>query len=487
MIVVMVVVSTAAVIIIVFGDGLPAVFVEYHTDLIHNQNLLLLGGGFINRLHQHIHHVMDGIDRGQGTCQILHCQLSGLGRQGVEVVSCFCNKRIKEGFLFLCGCGRKLLRDIEMEQFIVQITEEAFADEFLCHENLFGIRGEVGEGACLLQGFIFFLTDGICFINDGLNGCLQLLCEGIQISRFFSQSQLIADEIADDMIQIGIGGTALCDVREGIGEIEQENQGIDIVQDAGEIFLNLLQCFKGFLELLIEICKLLIGKLMRQNHALLSNPFCEFGEILAIQGVFLRTAKALEGFQRSIDKIPAFACKSGIQRGTDGVIIFIPCHIEGDTLEKLPHVGFLVKQSFRTFHKGMAVCKEQRPFHLLLGYAVLLIFAQGNLVADKRGDDVPLGEIAVDGFVDGKQTLFQLHAVLQRNHAGCGITFEQILQTDEICLDFLLDFLHIGRDFIGEGGYAFFGILHGTHEQQQQRADCLLIDIIRREISYFFF
>ena len=289
------------------------------------------------------------------------------------------------------------------------------------------------------------------------------------------------------MIQIGIGGTALCDVRKGIGEIEQENQGIDIVQDAGEIFLNLLQCFKGFFEFLIEICKLLIGKLMRQNHALLSNPFCEFGEILAIQGVFLRTAKALEGFQRSIDKIPAFACKSGIQRGTDGVIIFIPCHIEGDTLEKLPHVGFLVKQSFRTFHKGMAVCKEQRPFHLLLGYAVLLIFAQGNLVADKRGDDVPLGEIAVDGFVDGKQTLFQLHAVLQRNHAGCGIAFEQILQTDEICLDFLLDFLHIGRDFIGEGGYAFFGILHGTHEQQQQRADCLLIDIIRREISYFFF
>ena len=197
MIVVMVIVSTAAVIIIVFGDGLPAVFVEYHTDLIHNQNLLLLEGGFINRLHQHIHHVMDGIDRGQGTCQILHCQLSGLGRQGVEVVSCFCNKRIKEGFLFLCGCGRKLLRDIEMEQFIVQITEEAFADEFLCHENLFGIRGEVGEGACLLQSFIFFLTDGICFINDRLNGCLQLLCEGIQISRFFGQSQLITDEIAD--------------------------------------------------------------------------------------------------------------------------------------------------------------------------------------------------------------------------------------------------------------------------------------------------
>ena len=49
MIVVMVIMPTAAVIIIVFGDGLPAVFVEYHTDLIHNQNLLLLGGGFINR------------------------------------------------------------------------------------------------------------------------------------------------------------------------------------------------------------------------------------------------------------------------------------------------------------------------------------------------------------------------------------------------------------------------------------------------------
>ena len=217
-VVMVVVMPTAAVIIIVFGDGLPAVFVEYHTDLIHNQNLLFLGGCFVDGLHYHIHHIMDSIDRGQSTCQILHCQLSGLGRQGVEVVSCFCNKRIKEGFLFLCGCGRKLLRDIEMEQFIVQITEEAFADEFLCHENLFGIRGEAGEGACLLQGFIFFLTDGICFINDRLNGCLQLLCEGIQISRFFGQSQLIADEIADDMIQIGIGSTALCDVREGIGE-----------------------------------------------------------------------------------------------------------------------------------------------------------------------------------------------------------------------------------------------------------------------------
>lgn len=206
MIVVMVVVSAAAVvvmvmimpatavIIIVFGDGLPAVFVEYHTDLIHNQNLLFLGGCFIDGFHHHIHHIMDGIDRGQSTCQILHCQLSGLGRQGVEVVSCFCDKRIKEGFLFLCGCGRQILGNIEVEQFIVQITEEAFADEFLCHENLFGIRGEAGEGACLLHGFIFFLTDGICFINDRLNGCLQLLCEGIQISRFFGQSQLIADE-----------------------------------------------------------------------------------------------------------------------------------------------------------------------------------------------------------------------------------------------------------------------------------------------------
>ena len=94
MIVVMVMVMpTAAVIIIVFGDGLPAVFVEYHTDLIHNQNLLFLGGCFVDGFRYHIHHIMDGIDRGQSTCQILHCQLSGLGRQG-EIGRASCRERV---------------------------------------------------------------------------------------------------------------------------------------------------------------------------------------------------------------------------------------------------------------------------------------------------------------------------------------------------------------------------------------------------------
>ena len=50
-VVMVMVMPTAAVIIIVFGDGLPAVFVEYHTDLIHNQNLLFLGGCFVDGFH----------------------------------------------------------------------------------------------------------------------------------------------------------------------------------------------------------------------------------------------------------------------------------------------------------------------------------------------------------------------------------------------------------------------------------------------------
>ena len=81
-----VVVTTATVVIVVmivaaaailamdvaFCDGLPAVISEYHADFIHDENFLFLGGRLIDGFHHHIHDIMDRIDGGQSTGQVLH-------------------------------------------------------------------------------------------------------------------------------------------------------------------------------------------------------------------------------------------------------------------------------------------------------------------------------------------------------------------------------------------------------------------------------
>jgi len=135
----------------------------------------------------------------------------------------------------------------------------------------------------------------------------------------------------------------------------------------------------------------------------------------------------------------------------------------------------------------VAVCEEEGPFHLFLGDTVFFIFAQGNLIADQCGDDIPLGEIAVNGFVHIQQAFFQTHAFIQGIHTAIGIAVQNFFQVQQDFCDFAFQFLYICRDFIGQGHIAFFHIFHGAHEHQEERADSLLIDIIRREIFYFFF
>ena len=157
---------TVVVMVVTICDGRPAVIVEYHTYLIYDENFLFFGCCFIDGFHHHIHYIMYGVDGRQSACQVLHCQFSCLRGQSIEMASCFCDECFEQLFLF-CFCRRgQIFWNIEVEQFIIQITEEAFADEFFCHQNFLCIIGESCEGTCFLQQFIFFSADGICFIDD---------------------------------------------------------------------------------------------------------------------------------------------------------------------------------------------------------------------------------------------------------------------------------------------------------------------------------
>ena len=135
----------------------------------------------------------------------------------------------------------------------------------------------------------------------------------------------------------------------------------------------------------------------------------------------------------------------------------------------------------------MAVCKEERPFYLFLGDAVFFIFAQGNLIADQSGDDIPLGEIAVNSFVHIQQAFFQTHTFVQGIHTAICIAVQNFFQIQQDFCDLAFQFFYVCRDFIGQGHVAFLYIFHGAHEHQEERTDGLLIDIICREIFYFFF
>jgi len=126
MVFVMVVIVTAAItviaVVVMFVtvcNGCPAVFVEYHTHFIYDENFLFFGCCFVDGFHQHIHHIMDGIDGRQSACQVLHRQFSCLGRQSIEMASCFCDEGFEQLFLF-CFCGRgQVFGDIEVEQFVI--------------------------------------------------------------------------------------------------------------------------------------------------------------------------------------------------------------------------------------------------------------------------------------------------------------------------------------------------------------------------------
>ena len=170
MVVVMVVVMAATVAVVIMVvmvvsmtlcNGCPAMFVEYHTDFIYDEDFLFFGSCFVDSFHQHIHHIVDGIDGRQGACQVLHRQFSCLDGQSIEMASCFCDEICEEFFLF-CFCGRgQVFGDVEVEQFVVQVAEETFTDEFFCHQDFLCIIGEACEGTCFLQQFIFFSADGV--------------------------------------------------------------------------------------------------------------------------------------------------------------------------------------------------------------------------------------------------------------------------------------------------------------------------------------
>ena len=304
-------------------------FVEYHTDLIYDKNFLFFGSCLIDGFHQHIHYIVDGIDGGQGACQILHSQFSGLGGQCVEMISCFCDEIQEECFLFFFCCRGQFLGNIEVEQFVIQVTKETFTDEFFCHQNFFCIIGEACEGTGFLHQFVFFSADSVGFVDNRFYGCFQLFCQCIQICFFFSSIQFAFDEFAYGMVQVGIRCAAFCQVFEGVGQIQHQDQGIDVMQDAGEIFFDLFQHFIHFLQFFVEFGKFFVIHLMGQNHALLADPFCYFGEIFAVNRVFLRAAEAFKGFQGCGDEFLAFACKSRGQGRLYVVIVFISCHIQG--------------------------------------------------------------------------------------------------------------------------------------------------------------
>ena len=85
----------------------------------------------------------------------------------------------------------------------------------------------------------------------------------------------------------------------------------------------------------------------------------------------------------------------------DGVVIFITCHMQRQAFQNLTHVIFLFQQVVAAFHESMAVRKEQRPVDFFYFDAFFFIFAQGNLIADQCGVEIPLREVAVNSFIDG--------------------------------------------------------------------------------------
>jgi len=102
------------------------------------------------------------------------------------------------------------------------------------------------------------------------------------------------------------------------------------MQNTGEVFLDLFQHFEHFFQFFIEFGKFLVIHFMGQDHAFLADPFCHFGEVFAVNRVFLRTAEAFKGFQGCGDEFLAFAGKGCGQGCLYIIIVFISCHIQGD-------------------------------------------------------------------------------------------------------------------------------------------------------------
>ena len=173
------------------------------------------------------------------------------------------------------------------------------------------------------------------------------------------------------------------------------------MKDTGEIFFHILQTFQNHFQIFVKIAQFLIFHFMRHEHAFFAQPCGNFAEVFAIQGIGFGAAEAFKSAKGFFNKFFAFTCKGCFQTLGDGVVIFITRHMQRQAFQNLAHVVFLFQQVVAAFHKSVAVRKEQRPVNFFYFNAFFFIFAQGNLIADQCGIEIPLGEVAVNGFIDG--------------------------------------------------------------------------------------
>ena len=209
-----------------FCQRLIVVILEYHAHFVYDQCFLLQRRSGVDGVCNHFHDFRYTVNRGQCAHQSLHCNFSCLYRQCFQRAACFLDKISKECFLFFFCSHRKIFWQMELEQFVIEIAEEAFPNEIFCHKDFLGVFCEVGKCIHLLQQFIFFFADGVCFVDNRFYSLFQLFVQCIQISFPFGFVQFACQKFADGMIQVAVCRIAFCQVCKAVCQVEQQNQRV---------------------------------------------------------------------------------------------------------------------------------------------------------------------------------------------------------------------------------------------------------------------